>query len=136
MSNSYTEYCRNTILDELDYWEDQEVYPCDLGYKLTETMNANGSCTYSRKLALDYIAEWIDEAADYWDYEEENFGEHRINPFSNPEGYMVCMVIEGVCSLLAQCSTIDESWNDCIELTPETIEKIKAEVKEIKSVEF
>ena len=136
MSSSYTEYCRNTITDALDSFEDQMIYGAELGYTLTEAMNVDGSCTYSRRLALDYIAEWFDEAAEYWEYEEYNFGEHRINPFGDPEGYMVGMVIAGVESILSQCATVDENWNNHIELTEEVIEKIEEEVAEVKEAKL
>lgn len=128
---NFTDYCRDTIIDALESYEGQDVYPCDLAYTLTECMNANGTCTFSRAEAKDYIKEWWDEAGEYWEYENDNFGEHRWNPFNDPEAFMVCMVIEGVASMLSQCETIDESWNDEIKLTAETIGKIKEEVAEV-----
>ena len=128
---NFSDYCRDTIIDALDSYEGQDVYTCDLAYTLTETMNADGTCTYSSAEAKDYIKEWWDEAGEYWEYENDNFGEHRWNPFDDPEAFMVCMVIEGVASMLSQCATIDENWNDSIELTAEIIEKIKEEVAEV-----
>ncbi len=128
---NFSDYCRDTIIDALDSYEGQTVYSCDLAYTLTERMNADGTCTYSRAEAKDYIKEWWDEAGEYWEYENGNFGEHRWNPFDDPEAFMVCMVIGGVASMLSQCATIDESWNDEIELTADIIEKIKEEVAEV-----
>ena len=60
---NFTDYCRDTIIDALDSYEGQDVYPCDLAYTLTECMNANGTCTFSSAEAKDYIKEWWDEAA-------------------------------------------------------------------------
>lgn len=134
--DSYTEYCKNVILDNLDYWEGQTVDLCDLGWKLTETMNVNGSCTFSRQKALDYIHEWWDAAGDYWEYENFEFGEHFHNPFDDPEAYMVSMVIAGVNALLSECDVVREGWNTCVELTEERIEKIREEVAEVNKVEL
>lgn len=124
-------FCKEKINDELDNCAGQTVYASDLGFTLTEDINANGTFTYSRELAKDYIREWWDDANDYWQYEEYNFGEHYHNPFDNPEAYTVCMVIEGVRGLLAKCPFIDENWNEEIELTEENINLIKEQIAKI-----
>lgn len=132
----FTEYCRDVILEELDNYEGQTVYGCDLGYTLTEAMNCDGTCTYSTWKAKEYLKEWWDEAADYFEYEKFTFGKNLHNPFENPEEYMVCMVIEGVAFILSRCATIDRLWNEEFELTPELIKTIKAEAKGVEEVEF
>ena len=91
---SLTEYCKEFIKDHIDGYTDQMVYGADLGYTITEGINADGSCTYSTYKAKQYLKEWWDDAADYFQYEKDNFGENN-NPFENPEAFMVCMVIEG-----------------------------------------
>ena len=128
-------FCKEFIKEQLDYLEGNTHYACDLGLILTEEMNCNGSFTYSRELAKDYIKEWWDYASDYWDYEKFNFGEHQHNPFDDPEGYIVCMVIEGVSGLLAKCDFIDENWNEEIELTEENIAILKEQVDELSDDE-
>lgn len=125
---SLTEYCRNWIKDHICDYIGQEEYACDLGYKLTEGPNCDGSCTYSTYKAKMYLKEWWEDAADYWQYEKDNFGENSHNPFENPEAYMVCMLIEGVNCLINQVKCIDEQWNDCIEITDELVAKIVAEI--------
>lgn len=127
----FVEYCKNYILETLEEYEGQDVYACDLGYTLTERMNADGSFTYSTALAIDYLREWWYEASDYWEYEKFNFGENHHNPFDNPEAYIVCMVIEGVNTLLGRCDYIDKHWNDQITLTKQTINTIKKQVAEL-----
>lgn len=127
----FIDFCKEKINDELDNYAGQTVYAADLGFTLTEDINANGTFTYSRELAKDYIREWWDDANDYWQYEEFNFGEHCHNPFDNPEAYTVCMVIEGVRGLLAKCPFIDENWDEEIELTEENINLIKEQIAEI-----
>jgi hypothetical protein len=130
-----TDYCKDFIIDNLPDYLGTSVYGCDLGYTITEGINADGSCTYSTYEAKEYLKFWWDDAADYFQYEKDNFGENLYNPFKNPEAYMVCMVIEGVNSLLSQSSFIDKNWNNEIELTKKNIKKIIQEIKDFQ-VEF
>ena len=130
-----TDYCKDFIIDNLPDYLGTSVYGCDLGYTITEGINADGSCTYSTYEAKEYLKFWWDDAADYFQYEKDNFGENLYNPFKNPETYMVCMVIEGVNSLLSQSSFIDKNWNNEIELTKKNIKKIIGEIKDFQ-VEF
>jgi len=130
-----TDYCKNFIISNIDNYSDQSIYGCDLGYTITEGINADGSCTYSTYEAKEYIKFWWDEASDYFQYEKDNFGENLHNPFENPEAYMVCMVIQGVNSLLSQISFIDKNWNNKIKLTKKKIKKIIRGIKDLE-VEF
>ena len=127
----FIDFCKEKINNELNNYAGQTVDASELGFILTEDINANGSFTYSRELAKDYIREWWDDANDYWEYEKWNFGENVHNPFDNPEAYTVCMVIEGVNALLAKCPFIDEHWNEEIELTEENINLIKEQIEEL-----
>ncbi len=130
-----TDYCKDFIISNIDGYSDQSIYGCDLGYTITEGINADGSCTYSTYKAKEYIKFWWDEASDYFQYEKDNFGENLHNPFESPEAFMVCMVIQGVNSLLSQISFIDKNWNNEIELTEKNIKKIIRKIKDLK-VEF
>lgn len=113
---NFSEFCKEYLFERLDEYEGTTEYSCDLAYKLCEECNINGSLTFSRQTAIEYLCEWWYDAADYSDYEADNYGE-RSNPFENPEAYMVRMVICGIGYLLSQCAVIDESWNDELELT-------------------
>lgn len=124
---TFNDYCREFIKDNIRNYENTMVYSCDLGFTITKGINCNGTATYSTHDAIEYIKEWWYDAADYSDYENLNFGE-RSNPFSNPEAFMVRMIIEGVNSILSQCSYIDEHWNENIELTDEVIDEILSEI--------
>lgn len=124
-------FCKQQILDNIDNEEGYSRYGCDLGSYLTEGMNADGSFTYSREEAKEYIKEWWDDAANYSDYEEMNWGKRETNPFDEPELFTVRMVIEGVAGIMGQLPIIEENWNDKIELTPETIKTIKEQVAAI-----
>lgn len=124
-------FCKKQILDNIDYEEGNSRYGCDLAGYLTEGMNADGSFTYSREEAKEYIKEWWDDAANYSDYEENELGKRGTNPFGEPELFTVRMVIEGVDGIMGQLPIIEENWNDNIELTPETIKTIKEQVAAI-----
>ena len=127
---NFKEYCKDYILEHLNDYEGQSVYGSEVGYTITQSPNVDGTLTYSREDAKEYLREWWDECAAYWNYEKDNFGEHFHNPFDEPEAYMVCMVIEGVNAILANEPHIEESWNDELELTEEVIEDIKEHVEE------
>lgn len=131
---TFINYCKNYVLEHIDGYEGQEVYLCDLGFTLTEEPNCDGSLTYNREEAMDYLHEWWGEAAEYFQYEKDNFGaEYVHNPFEDPEAYMVCMVIEGVRGLIDRAISeigLDDEWNDEVELTADLIEKIKGAVEE------
>lgn len=135
MIQNFTDYCKEQIEKRLPEMAGRSVYMCDLAYELMEEPNVNGTLTYSTHDAIEYIRGWWYDAADYFDYAKSNFGEVK-NPFENPKAYMVCMVIEGVRSLLSGCDTVDGSWNDKIELTETVIERILNEVKEVGQVEW
>lgn len=124
-------YCKQYIYDHIDDYRGQKVYPCDLGFTLTEGPNCNGTLTFSTAEAKDYLREWWDEASDYYEYERDNFGTGGHNPFENPEGYMVCMVIEGVRALIDQAfMVLDIDYNEMVELTGDLIEQITEKVNE------
>lgn len=125
---NFNEFCKEYICDKLDEMEGVSVCACDLAYTLAESDNINGSITYNRAAALDYICEWWYDCSDYSDYEESNFGK-RSNPFAKPEVFMVRMVIEGISSILSQCEIIDENWDNEIELTSEIIKAIKEQIE-------
>ena len=127
---TFVDYCKDYILDNIDNFEGTTHYACDFCMAITEGPNIDGSLTYSRAKAKEYLNEWNDECADYWEFEKNNFGQNFHNPFDNPEAYMVCMVIEGCNSILSRCPYIEKHWNDQIELTAKVIKQIKKFVKD------
>ena len=136
---SFVDYCKEYVADTINEYEGQNVYGCDLGYTLTETPNCNGTLTYSTAEAREYLQEWFYEAGEYFKYEKANFGQNFHNPFENPEAYMVCMVIEGVNTLISDAlneigqqegEEDTDYWNREFELTKELCEKINALVQD------
>lgn len=126
---SYSDYCKEFIKDRLQDFEGSTHYACDFASEITMAINVDGSATYSTYKAKEYLREWWDDCADYFQYEKDNFGENLHNPFERPEAFHVCMIIQGVSSLLSQCSIIDESWNNNIEITQEVIDSILEEIE-------
>lgn len=131
---SYFDYCKQHLLERLDAYIRTSHYACDLGYYLCEEENANGSLTFSRKRAMEYLKAWWFDCGDFWEYEKDNFGEHPHNPFDNPEAFMVCMVIHGVDNILSQCRPINEAWNDTITLSDKFVAELKKEIEEVTDI--
>ena len=50
-----TDYCKDFIVDHLPNYTGTNVYGYDLGYTITEGINADGSCTYSTYEAKEYL---------------------------------------------------------------------------------
>lgn len=128
---SFEEYCKDFINDKLEEYIGITVYGADLGFTLTEGINSDGTATYSKQKAMEYIKEWFDEAGEVYQYQVDNYGKACQNPFENPEAWMVCMIIEGVNNLLGQCETVENFWNDEKEITEELMENIKSEVQDL-----
>lgn len=127
-------FCKQQILDEIDNYEGESKYGCDLGYELTQGMNCDGTFTYSTAQAIEYIKEWWDDCAEFSDYEQFHFGQ-RSNPFDNPEAFTVRMVVEGVAGLMGKLPIIGENWDDELELTPEVIQTIKDQLEKLSDDE-
>ncbi len=130
----FVEYCKNFILEHIDGYADTTHYACDFCTTITEGPNVDGTLTYSRQKAIEYLCEWWEDASEYWEYEKQNFGENLHNPFENPEAYMVCMVIEGVSYIMGQCPVISDNWDDEIVITEDVIAQIKSFVEDFSEV--
>lgn len=126
---SFFEYCKSYIIDNIEEHNDRLVYACDLGITLTENMCCDGSFTYSTAKAKEYLIEWFFDAGEFSDYEKFNFGE-RSNPFENVEMFLVRMLCEGVRSVLSRCDFIKDNWDKKIWLHPDVIATIKEQVEE------
>lgn len=135
---NYVNYCKAHAIQELEEMkgENRSVYACDLGYELTHEINCNGTATFSTYRAKEYIRFWWDEAGDVIEYQKFNYGQILHNPFEEPEAFHVCMIIEGVNTLLARCPFIDTHWNDEIILDRKTINTIIREIRAQNTIEL
>lgn len=135
---NYVDYCKDFAINKLEENKsyNNSIYGADLANTLTESINVDGSATYSSYEAKEYIKEWFNEAGEVYEYQKSNYGEVCQNPFENPEGFHVCMIIEGVNNIMSNCATIEKYWNDELELTDEIIDNLINEVKQVKEIEF
>ena len=125
------EFVADVLMDKLDEYEGTSTYGADLAYHLLEQYNVDGSYTYSTYEAKQWVQEYFDELGDIVsDMKEE--GLPPIDVFENVEGFQVCVMLYLAQTLLGQCETVDEFWNEEQELTEEIIAKIKEELNEIK----
>ena len=137
---SFVEYCKDYIENNIEALEDSDVYGADLVSYICEDDNANGTMTYSTEKAKQYIKEWWDDCAEFYEYAVLSFGNDyaakNLNVFAEPEKFMFMMVFEGIGFLLSRVSIIDENWNDEITLDKETIDTIISEVSEMTEIEW
>ena len=126
---------KNYIIDEtiwnLKEREGETVYACDLAYTVFESANVDGSYTDSTYEAVKWIKKYFDSLGEIVE-EMQGQGLNAPNPFDEPEKFQVCVLLEGAQYLLSKCETVDENWNEEIELTPKTIRKICRELREQK----
>lgn len=108
------------IVNEFPEWEGQAVHGGDLGSYLTEDPNANG--IYEDD-SWGFIKEHLEDAADEFNYERSEFGE-AANPFDDPEGFVVRMLVNTVDAILARVPLVNERWNRRVDWTAEDIKSV------------
>ena len=133
-NSSVKEYVINQLLDKLDDYEDTECYGCDLGYTLYEGENADGVIFYSTYESKEWIKEYWDDLDEIIEELNFQFGTEymsKFNPISEPDKFVLIVVIEVASYLIGQCKTVDKNWNNRFKLTKTNINKIKKELKEM-----
>ena len=130
-------YVIDLLLEELENYEDVEVYASELAYTLLESYNMDGSITYNTYEAKEWIKENYDDIYDYTEEISFKFGEETKNKIyfealENPEKFMVIICIEKAIEILGQFITIDKNWDDKILLDKKMIETLKKELEEAK----
>lgn len=119
------------IMAELEELEGQEVYGADLGYKVFERYNVDGSYTYSTNEAIKWIGEFFSEIGDVTDNLEEE-GLEYPNPFKEPETFQLVVMLNVASEILGQCETVTAFWDDEFILDNTTIKQITKELETIK----
>ena len=121
------------MIDNLDTLEGRDGYISELAFTLFEGENIDGSMTYSTYKAEQWIAEHFHDLADVvedmaaaWDI--------TPNPFSNPEKFMVQVVLFLAESLAYESAYLrrgrDEEECDAITYDDETLALIRREWEE------
>lgn len=119
------------MLEKLPEWEGTTIYISDIGYKLFETEDIDGSYTYSTYRAIEWIKEM--DWDDFNDVVNEYEGSWSVfaNPIEEPEKFQVQIIITVADSLSNSSRFVSEHWDDVITLTPEVISTINAEWTEV-----
>lgn len=123
----------NRIIDKLYDYEDSKVYACDLAYTLFEGENVDGSFTYSRHEAKEWIKNNFEDIAEVYEELAFEFGTNfmkNYNLFENPEKFMVLIIIESAGYIIGRCKYIEDNWNEEITLSKKVIKIIEKQLKE------
>lgn len=121
------------MIDNIDTLEGRDGYVSELAFTLFENENINGSMTYSTYKAEQWIAEHFHDLADVV---EDMAADWDItpNPFSNPEAFMVQVVLYLAEQLVYTSDYLlrgrDEEEIDAITYDEETIALIRREWEE------
>ena len=119
-SQEITQWAIDYIVDTLPEYEGSSPYGADLANLLTEYPNCNG--IYEDD-SWGFIKEHLGDAGDEYDFEENEFNE-VTNPFRDPEGFVVRMLINIVDGILANVPLVENNWDEPLELTPANIAEI------------
>lgn len=133
--NEIKNYVIDKLEDKLDDYEGANEYGCDLAYTLYKGENADGVIFYSTYESKEWIKEHFEDLDEIVDYMNFQFGAdymEKFNPFSEPDKFVLIVVIEVASYLLGRCKTIEDNWNNQFKLTKAKIKKIKKELEELK----
>ena len=124
------------MIDNLDDLEGRDGYVSELAFTLFEGANINGSMTYSTYKAEQWIAEHFHDLADVVDDMAADW-DITPNPFSNPEKFMVQVVLYLAEQLVYKSDYLlrgrDEEEIDAITYDGETVALIRREWEEALS---
>jgi hypothetical protein len=125
---------KSTIISRLNDYSGCSYYGCDLAYTLFEGENANGSVLCNTYQTTEFIKDNFDLFGQLVNYCNDSM-DTLLNPFNDPEKAHVILLLESANSLLSQLPTIDENWNNKIELTDAMIEQLTTEINDLKITE-
>lgn len=118
------------IIDRLEELKGETEYLCDIGFKLTENENANGSWYCSTHEARNEIADHFEEYGAIAEYMKYNLC-IETNPLLDSEKFHCQAMITLYDQAFNYAVCNFEEWNDQIEITPEFIDRVKAELSAV-----
>ena len=143
-NDDFIEYCKDFIYDNLYNFEGQTLDSSNLSIELTKEINDNGGIIFNRykveKILKSWSKyyDWYINKMKFYNYNEDEYltiddktGEVELDIYNYPELTMARFVIFGVDDILLQCKTLIPNK---ITLTQDIIDKIKSEVKQIKTL--
>lgn len=123
------DWLKEEVIEKLEELkgEGYSCYPSDLSFRLFETANVDGSYTYSRHDAMDWIKEYFDDLGEVYEEIQEELGEVK-NPFENPEVFQVQVILFKAGDILYESETFS-NLEDETEFTDRLLDTIIAELK-------
>ena len=130
MNTLEKEICKY-IVDKLHDYEGCTEYCADLASTLLADEKQQGFIVpynkESRKWALSHFWDIETKMKETWDPEISGYIQKKF--WNDPNGFMLCVYLETARHLLSQCKTINENWNEKLELTPEVISTLEKEME-------
>ena len=115
------QFMLDVIFDELDKSEDMDTNISSLAKSLLEDYIIDGTYTYSKQESIELIKKYWDDIADmYYDY----MSLEDVNPFIDPEGFFVYIMVEYAENLMNKVVITSDNFI----LDNERIEYIKKEL--------
>ena len=130
MKNSVNSFVAGVLMDKLADYANETMYVSDLAYNLLEEENVNSSYFCNGHKSTLWIKEHFEDLGDIVEEYENTFGEPPANPFSEPENFMVQIMLLVADSIMNETNFISNFEDAEIELTQEVIDTLKAELKE------
>lgn len=126
---NFAELTKRELKDKLYDYIGTSTYAGDLPYLLFGEYNADGTFTYSTAESVELIKQYFDDFGEIVERIKDE-GLDVINPFDNPEAFIVQMLLEEADNLLFDCETVGELSNDGdeFETTEELAKKIAEEL--------
>lgn len=132
-SKKFLENVKSDILYRLEQMEGETEYLCDIGFKLTETENCNGSWYCSSYKATEEVKSNFDIFGKAAEYMRDNWCD-TTNPFLETELFhvkaMICIYEN---TFNAAVSSFDE-WNDEIEINEEFVQRVKEAFEDVYNI--
>ena len=130
----FKNWITDAMIDEIKELEGIEIYGADLGYRVFERANIDGSYTCNAWKAEQWIKKYFSDLGEIVEEIKNNLGAESVpNVFDSPEIFQVVIMLECSQYLISQCELVDEHWNDEIELTPKNIRIICQQLREQKT---
>ena len=125
------ENIKSFILERLKEFEGNEFEICDLGSKLSESENCNGSWYCSRYKAEQEIKDNWDFCKSFFEYYESNF-DQELNPFDSENFHCLMMIFAVGNAFDYAISNIEIDNDERIEIDEEFISKIETGLQNLE----
>ena len=128
-------FVKEVLIEELENYESESIYGCDLAFTLLEKYNVDGSYTYSTYESIQWIQENFTSIAEFIEeFDPESNGISLNNPFTDPEIFQVQIMLYASDQIMSKSQYVNDNWNNEIELTQEVINIITNELNNISEL--